>query len=160
MSDNNQPIPPTDIPTGQPSRQPSFEDQRSRGGCLTTILVLLTIAELYSIPSIVKHITHPITPLDRSIFPFVSLILIAADLIAFYGIWTWKKWGVKLLVTAFISNILINIVTELTFHNYDALFQGPFLTMIIILIALVLAIVILIIRSFYLEVKKRWQYFS
>ena len=69
MSDNNQQISPTGIPTGQPPRQPLLEDQRSRGGCLTTILVLLTIAELYSISSIVKHITHPITPFDRSIFP-------------------------------------------------------------------------------------------
>ena len=46
MSDNNQPIPPAEIPIGQPTRQPSFEARRRRGGCLTTILALFVIITL------------------------------------------------------------------------------------------------------------------
>ena len=83
MSDDNQQIPPVEIPTGQPARQSSLEAQRTRGGCLTTILVLFAIVSLRNAYSIFNSLIHPITAFDRSIFPFSSLILIAVDLIAF-----------------------------------------------------------------------------
>ncbi len=161
MSDNNQPIPPAEIPIGQPTRQSSFEARRRRGGCLTTILVLFVIITLHTMYSLFNSLLHPFTAYDRSIFPFISIFLIATNLISLYGIWTWKKWGVKLLVIAYILGALISIIVEITLHIYDSLFQSRFLTLsFIINFMLGISILIFICVSFFLEVKKRWQYFS
>jgi hypothetical protein len=75
MSDNNQQIPPLGTSTEQHSRQSTFEAQRERGGCLTIILLFFTIITFYSISSIFKALTHPASAYDRSIFPFINLIL-------------------------------------------------------------------------------------
>jgi hypothetical protein len=160
MSDNNQQIPPLGISTGQHSRQSSLETQRERGGCLTIILLFFTIITFYSISSIIKAITHPASAYDRSIFPFINLILIAIDLISLYGIWKWKKWGVKLLVTGYIFYILLSIIVEITLHIYDSLFQSRFFMLDVVGAIMILAVFIPILTFFYLEVKKRWQYFS
>lgn len=161
MSDDNQQISSADMSVGEHSRQLSFEARRKRGGCLTTILVLFVINAFYSVFINFKSLTHPITAFDRSIFPFISLILIAADLISFYGIWTWKKWGVKLLITAYISGALISVIAEIIFHIYGFLFQSRFLTLSFVIdFMLGISIVIFICVYFFLEVKKRWQYFS
>lgn len=160
MSDDNQQIPPAEIPTGQPARQSSFEDQRSRGGCLTTIVVLFTILSLRSMYSIFNSLIHPISAFDRSLFPFINLLLIAVHLVSFYGIWTWKKWGIKLFITSYILYILLIIIVEITVHSYDTLFQGRFLVVGIIIVTIGLALAILFFGFFYFEVKKRWQYFS
>src|SRR5450631_256375 len=136
MSDDNQQIPPTEIPPGQPSRQSSLEAQRTRGGCLTTILVLLAIFSLRSMYSIFNYLVHPVTPFDRSIFSFINLVLIAVNLVSFYGIWIWKKWGVKLFVTSYITYILLSIIVEITLHIYDTLFQGRFLVVGIIIVTI------------------------
>jgi hypothetical protein len=160
MSDDNQQITPPEIATGQHSRQSTFEAQRERGGCLTIILLFFTIITFYSISSIFKALTHPASAYDRSIFPFINLILIAVDLISLYEIWKWRKWGVKLLVIGYIFYILLSIIVEITLHIYNSLFQSRFFILDVVSAIMILAVFIPIFTFFYLEVKKRWHYFS
>ncbi len=157
MPDDDQQIPPISVSTEQLSRQPSFEGQREQGGCLTSVLILFSIIAFSSIFSVFMEIIHPLRSFDRSIFPFISLILAIVDLISIYGVWKWKKWGVKLLVIAYVLGALISVITEITLHTYDSLFHSGFS---ITSAVGGLAVDILIFLSFYLEIKKRWHYFS
>jgi hypothetical protein len=81
-----------------------------RGIPLTVLLVLLTLAQAIGVvsgvvtwQSIVSHgQTHPELPLIGAILGIVGLV-------AFAGVWLWRRWGVYLLTAVVVIGVLSDV---------------------------------------------------
>ncbi len=81
-----------------------------RPGILTALCIIGYIVVMGSLPSI-------FSPDVRRLgiwFPSVLGLLIALRFIAFVGIWHMKKWGVELLLYAFLGGLIITELAGIT----------------------------------------------
>ena len=96
-------------------------EKKSRGGCLTTYLILLIIVQGFGIIGAIRLLS-----LDKSSLPpeiasvmnfdpitsYVSIIVSVLGLIAAILIFMWKKWGVYLYVASIVINVVVTFLTN------------------------------------------------
>ena len=90
---------------------------RERGGCLSLYLVLaifgsvlglLAVSGLGAVNAQLAANGVGVTPLPSWYVP-AEVVLIVATLVAIYGIVSWKKWGVYLLVVLWIAGLVVTV---------------------------------------------------
>jgi hypothetical protein len=98
--------------------RPVYNEQE-RGGCLTVFLVLSFIGSLLGLVGTVM-LSSGSNALAGTGYNFVlpswylpvAVISIVVHLVAIYGVWTWKKWGVYLLIAEYVFSFFITLSTN------------------------------------------------
>jgi len=91
---------------------------RQRGGCLSlyllvaifgSVLGLLAVSGANALNAQLAAAGQAVVDIPSWYVP-AEVALIVLTLVAIYGIFTWKKWGVYLLIAQWVISLLVNIV--------------------------------------------------
>ena len=100
---------------------PSSTPMRERGGCLSLYLILAFLGSVFGLVALLlasgSLAAANAALVAQGAAPVVlpgwyipgEIVVIVVTLAAIYGIYTWKKWGVYLLVGTWVLNILFGV---------------------------------------------------
>jgi hypothetical protein len=91
---------------------------RERGGCLTAYLVVAVLGAVASLVLLLGagslNASLAAQGVDTTLPGWVipaQIVLVIIAVAGVYGIWTWKKWGVYLLVAEWVLSTLIGVAS-------------------------------------------------
>jgi hypothetical protein len=113
--------------------------------------IFLTLVIAFQVLAFIRLVLHPQSLLS----PPINIFFLVLGIIALYGIWMWKKWGVYLqIITAVVGFVNVFVIHSNNFYEAHTRLNG--LPLLVFTGSVYLVVVAIIFWAYY----RKWRYFE